>query len=107
MKNKKGIALALAVLLGSSLVLTGCSSSSGKEVKTEKTEVPIAYEVQVVQDNTLEKGKDVVKVEGKDGVKVLISEVTRVDGKIVGRKPVKEEVAKKPVTKVIHVGTKE
>ncbi|QPK93893.1 G5 domain-containing protein [Actinomyces sp. zg-332] len=105
--NKKGISVALAVILGSSLVLTGCSTQSGKEVKTEKTKVPIPYEVKIVEDNTLEKGKDVTKVEGKDGVKVLVSEVTIENGKIVKRKQIKEEIAKKPVDKVITVGTKE
>ncbi|MDK7294350.1 G5 domain-containing protein, partial [Streptococcus pasteurianus] len=55
----------------------------------QKTE-PIPYEVERIEDSTLEKGKTIVKQEGEDGLR---------DSKGV--------VIRQPKNKIILVGTKE
>jgi len=48
-----------------------------------------------------------VRREGQEGVRSIVYRVTRVDGKVVTRKQVSNEVTRKPVTEILIKGTKE
>lgn len=72
------------------------------ETKTEN----INFETKTVSDNSIEYGKTVVRNEGSYGEKTLTYDVTYKGDEEISRKLVKEEITKKPVTKVIAKGTK-
>ena len=76
------------------------------EYKTATKKTEIAFETKKENDNTLYKGTEKVATEGVTGEKTLTYSVRYVNGKEESREKVKEEVTKKPVTKVIKVGTK-
>ncbi|OFP18251.1 cell surface protein, partial [Corynebacterium sp. HMSC065A05] len=71
-----------------------------------KTEKPIPFETEIVFDNTLEKGTQVVDQEGQLGTEVETSTQKIVDGKPSGDPKVTNERTKEPVKQVIRVGTK-
>lgn len=48
-----------------------------------------------------------VEREGKNGVRTLVYRVTRVDGEVVVRKKISDEITRKPVTEILVKGTKE
>lgn len=48
-----------------------------------------------------------VQREGRDGVRTRVFRVTRVDGKVVKRELLSDEITRKPVTEVLVEGTKE
>ena len=73
---------------------------------TVKEHKEIPFEVNIVEDNTLLKGKTEVDTEGKSGKNELIYNVTYHNGKQVDKKFVKEVVATEPIDKVIKKGTK-
>ncbi|HEX5205705.1 MAG TPA: G5 domain-containing protein [Actinoplanes sp.] len=74
--------------------------------KTVKVTKSIAYSTKKVEDSTLAKGKTKVRTKGVAGVRTLTYEVTLTGGKETGRKLIGDTVTRKPVTKVIAVGTK-
>ncbi|MBM2618513.1 G5 domain-containing protein [Actinoplanes sp. LDG1-06] len=67
----------------------------------------IPYQTRKVEDDSLAKGKTRVRTKGVAGVKTVTWETTYTDGKPTARRIVKTEVTRKPVTKVVAVGTKE
>ncbi|MFW2584428.1 G5 domain-containing protein, partial [Corynebacterium amycolatum] len=71
-----------------------------------KTEKPIPFETEIVFDDTLEKGKQVVDQEGQLGTEVETSTQKIVDGKPSGGPKVTTERTKEPVKQIIRVGTK-
>ncbi|ROO52226.1 surface rod structure-forming protein G [Micromonospora sp. Llam0] len=71
---------------------------------TETREIP--FKEKRVDDPSLAKGKTKVKTAGVTGVKTLTYRVTYTDGVQTAKELVSEKVAKKPVTKVVLVGTK-
>ena len=76
-----------------------------KETKDITSRTPIHHGVKYLEDNTLEIGKEVVDVEGKDGEIVEVVRVTTEDGVEVSREVVSHEET--PATdKVVRVGTK-
>ncbi len=78
-------------------------------VKTVKTEVytePIDFAVKRENDSDMYVGNTKVKTQGTKGVKEITAEVTYIDGKRAGKQIVGSRVIKKPVNKVILVGTK-
>ena len=76
-----------------------------KETKDITNRTPIHHGVKYLEDNTLEIGKEVVDVEGKDGEIVEVVRVTTEDGVEVSREVVSHEET--PATdKVVRVGTK-
>lgn len=82
-----------------------------EEVVTERTVTEtkkeiIPFETKTVNDDTVEYGKTVVKTEGINGEKTYTYKVTYMGEKEISREPVKEEVTKQPVAKVIANGTK-
>jgi uncharacterized protein YabE (DUF348 family) len=73
---------------------------------TVKTTVPISAPVTKKSDSSLFKGQSKVVQAGSDGAKVATWRVTKVDGKVQGRKWLSSVVTENPVTRVIAVGTK-
>ena len=70
-----------------------------------KVEKPVPFETEIVFDNTLEKGKQVVDQEGELGTEVVTSTQKIVDGKPSGDPEVTTERTKEPVKQIIRVGT--
>ncbi len=78
-------------------------------VKTVKTEVyndEIDFAVKRVNNSDMYVNTTKVKTAGQKGVKRVTAEITYIDGKRVSKTVVDSEVIKKPVDKVIYVGTK-
>ncbi|WP_226998096.1 G5 domain-containing protein [Dermabacter jinjuensis] len=71
-----------------------------------KVEKPVPFETEIVFDNTLEKGKQVVDQEGELGTEVVTSTQKIVDGKPSGDPEVTTERTKEPTKQIIRVGTK-
>nr|WP_296073278.1 G5 domain-containing protein [uncultured Actinoplanes sp.] len=74
-----------------------------KRVTQSKT---IGFTTRTVKDSTLPKGETEVRTKGVAGVRTITYEVTLTDGKETSRKQISSVVTRKPVTKVIAVGTK-
>jgi hypothetical protein len=70
-------------------------------------EEAIPFGVTTVKDPSLPKGTTKVRTRGVPGLKRITFEVTYADGVETGREKVREEVVRKPVTKVVVVGTKQ
>ena len=70
---------------------------------TEKT----AYKTIKKADKEMYEGDTEVTREGKKGKSVIVDKTVSVNGEVVETHNLKKEVEKKPVNKVIHVGTKE
>jgi len=75
--------------------------------KTIKQTKSIRYGTREVDDDSLADGKTKVRVKGVNGVRTITYEITLTDGKETARKQVSSVVTRKPVTKVIAVGTKQ
>ena len=74
--------------------------------KTATKNAEISFETKKVKDKTLYKGTQKVAKKGSKGKKKISYSVRYVNGKEESREKVKEEIQKKPVTKIIKVGTK-
>jgi resuscitation-promoting factor RpfB len=72
---------------------------------TEK--VGVAYKTVRKETKKLDKGDTKVDISGVKGVRTLTYKVIRHDGKTVSKTRTGDKVTKKPVTKVVLVGTKE
>ncbi len=85
-------------------------SASRTESVVEKRRVAereaVPFQTRRVKDGSLAEGTTKVRTKGVRGVRTLTYEVTVTDGEETGRRLVKSAVTKKPVTKVIAVGTK-
>jgi hypothetical protein len=75
-----------------------------KRTVTERKAV--AFKTRTVRDGSLDKGDTRVRTKGVRGVRTLTYEVTVTDGKQTARRLLKSEVTRKPVTKVVAVGTR-
>lgn len=75
--------------------------------KEKEVEEIIQPEVEEKSDASLEKGKTKVIQEGKDGLAKRTYNITKENGKEVDRDLIKEEIIKKPVKRIVAVGTKE
>ncbi len=75
-----------------------------EKIIKESKEVP--FEVTIVEDNNLLKGKTEVKTEGQAGKNELVYKITYHNGKEVDKKFVEEVVSSKPVNKVVKKGVK-
>jgi hypothetical protein len=74
--------------------------------KTVTETAAIGYSTRTVQDSSLAKGKTTTRTAGRAGVRTLTYEVTLTGGEQTAKKLVKSVVTRKPVTKVVAVGTK-
>jgi hypothetical protein len=75
------------------------------EVKTETRTEPIPFTTSTVDDPNLAQGTVKTTVEGVNGVKTLVTEVTYVDGKETSRVVKPEVITTQPVNKVVVRGT--
>ncbi len=75
-----------------------------KRTVTERKAIP--FTTRTVEDDDLPEGEKRVRVKGAAGVRTLTYEVTVTDGAQTGRKLVRSAVTRKPVTRVVAVGTK-
>ncbi|MDK8790495.1 G5 domain-containing protein [Corynebacterium sp. MSK039] len=71
-----------------------------------KVEKPVPFETEIVFDDTLEEGKQVVDQQGETGTEVVTSTQKIVDGKLSGDPEVNTERTKEPKKQIIRVGTK-
>ncbi len=88
---------------------TSSSAATTQKTITKKTvtdQAKIPFQTRRVKDNSLAKGKTTVRTAGVNGIKTITYEVTYTDGEQTSRRTVKSVVTRKPVTKVIAVGTK-
>ena len=69
--------------------------------------VALAYKTVRKETSKLDKGDTKVDTKGVKGVRTLVYKVVRHDGKTVSRKQTSNKVTKKPVNRVLLVGTKE
>ncbi|SCH72447.1 Cell wall-binding protein yocH precursor [uncultured Clostridium sp.] len=72
---------------------------------SEKEEIP--FEVQLLEDNELLKGKTEVAQEGESGEKELTYTLTYHDGKLIKKVLEEERISKEPTNKIVKSGTKE
>lgn len=77
------------------------------EKATDKVEEAIAFTTEKRNDNSLDKGKELVVANGQKGTRVKTFEVTKENGKEVSRKLKNEKVVKEQKNKVVVIGTKE
>ncbi|WP_242824141.1 3D domain-containing protein [[Clostridium] dakarense] len=75
--------------------------------KQEREYEDIAFEVKLVDDKNLLKGKTEVEAEGELGKKELVYDLTYHDGKLVEKKLINENISKDPVDKIVKKGAKE
>lgn len=73
--------------------------------KTEEKTEAIPFETVMEQSPSLPKGQESIKTEGTNGEKVLLYEVTYIDGKETSRVLKSEVIEKEPVSKVVAIGT--
>ena len=71
-----------------------------------KTEKPVPFETEIVFDDTLAAGEQVVDTQGEYGTEVVTSTQKLVDGKPSGDPVVTTERTKEPTNAVIRVGSK-
>lgn len=74
--------------------------------KTVTETKPIRFATRTVKDDTLAQGFTKTRSKGVDGVRTLTYKVMVQGGKEIGRKLIMSVVTRKPVTKVVAVGTK-
>ena len=74
--------------------------------KTEKSTQNIPFETIYKEDNTLDKGTEVVTTEGINGVKEITTTYTVINGVRQDNPKVEEKVTKEKVDKVVRRGTK-
>ena len=73
---------------------------------TEVKEIPIPFEVENVNDNTLPQGYSTVETPGKVGTKTITTTFNTLDGvKVAGSEKVDEKVTTEPVKQVVKIGT--
>lgn len=77
-----------------------------EETKDVVTKVTIPYTTERREDNSLDKGKEVVHQGGKNGENTKVHTITYEDGKQVSSK-LKSNVTIDPITEIIRVGTYE
>jgi uncharacterized protein YabE (DUF348 family) len=71
---------------------------------TVRVEMPFA--VRRVEDKTMFRGSERVVREGRQGVKQVTLELVSRDGKQASKEPIAEKILRKPITKIVRVGTK-
>ncbi|WP_062351049.1 M23 family metallopeptidase [Bacillus kwashiorkori] len=74
-----------------------------KEVYQEEK---VAYKVKIVEDASMWKGETKVVQNGKEGKKAITYQISEQNGKVIKKKKINEKVLSKPVTKIVHKGTK-
>lgn len=87
-------------------LLQNVRSAGGIETEFLTTTKPIPFSSQKIENSMLYKGEEEISTEGLDGVRTIITQVTRIGGETVHEKVVSDTVTTEPVNQVISVGTK-
>lgn len=66
----------------------------------------VNYDTEYVKTKSMYEGRTEVATEGSNGIRVVTGSATYINGKIVSSEVYKSEIIKKPVNKVVKVGTK-
>ncbi|MGL5346965.1 MAG: G5 domain-containing protein [Peptostreptococcaceae bacterium] len=77
------------------------------DIKSKKEFEKIPFEITIIEDKNLLKGKTFVKQDGECGEKTITYELTYENGNLVEDKIIKEEISKEPVEKVVNKGIKQ
>jgi murein DD-endopeptidase MepM/ murein hydrolase activator NlpD len=97
-----------ALKIGSELKVTVNKPFIHTVVKKEVNKIEkIAYDKEVVEDSSMNKGDTKVKQEGEDGEKSVTFVSTEVNGSQTEKKVTEEKELKKPVKYIVIKGTKE
>lgn len=80
------------------------SSVESKTTITEKQSIP--YSTKTVDDPTLAAGSTKIKTYGSNGERVVVFEVTSVDGDEINKVQKSSSVTKKPIDQIVLRGTK-
>ncbi|WP_084219956.1 G5 domain-containing protein [Spirillospora albida] len=124
-------AVTVALVVGGLLVTTGCESETpvpqavsatpstsaasktatptatpSSEVRTVTERQRIPYRTRKVSDAGLAKGTTKVRRQGRAGIKTLTYRVTLTGGVQTGKELIRQAVARRPVDRIIAVGTK-
>ena len=76
------------------------------DIKTKTKKVKVDYSTDRQKSSKLNKGVTKIDTRGVSGVRAVTYKIVRHNGEIVKRTKIKSKLIKKPVTKVILVGTK-
>lgn len=85
---------------------TATTASPVVEKRTVRETRKISFKTRTVEDSSLPEGTKEVRVRGVAGVRTLTYEVTLTDGVQTGKRLVSSVVTKRPVTKVVAIGTR-
>jgi hypothetical protein len=77
------------------------------ETRTVTKKARVSYASRTVEDSSLRKGTRKVRTKGVAGVRTLTYRVTLTNGRQTAKKLIKSEVTRRPITKVVAIGTKE
>jgi resuscitation-promoting factor RpfB len=97
---------AVAPTTAATTATTAAATTAPATKKTVTVRKSIAYATRKVDDDTLAEGRTKVRTKGVAGTRTLTYQVTVTGGEETARELVSDVVTKKPVTKVIAVGTK-
>lgn len=75
------------------------------EEKTETEKIPLAYRIVKRPNNALDKGKEIVIRQGKQGEKHRVFSVVYEDGKETARNLISETIAVAPLERIVEYGT--
>lgn len=94
---------------GASATTTKTSAAKPRTTVTRRTvteTASIGYATRLVEDASMAKGSEKIRTRGAKGVRTRTYEVTFNNGRQTGRKLLTSTVTRKPVARVIVVGTK-
>ncbi|GIF00473.1 hypothetical protein Ari01nite_79370 [Paractinoplanes rishiriensis] len=80
--------------------------AAGTTTKTVKVRKSVGYPTRTVDDDSLAQGRTKVRTHGEAGERTLTYRVTVTGGRETGRKLVSDVVTRKPVPKVVAIGTR-
>lgn len=86
------------------LAIIGAASSTRVETITENERIP--YEVEYIEDDSLDYGKTSIRSSGTEGTRAVTYKVTFKGDKEVAKEYVGSKVVMKPINKVVAKGTK-
>ena len=103
--NKKEESYVVTKMPTDKIIKVGMKDVITTKTVTETETIP--FETEYQNDPNLEKGKQVVVQEGKNGVKTITYEETYINGELTNKKQISTKITKEPVKKIVKVGTKE
>lgn len=74
-------------------------------IESETREEVVPYTTEIIEDDELPEGEKIVEVEGVDGVRTIVENVTYTDGEETDREVVSDEITTEPVIEIVRVGT--